>query len=391
MAEISDLTIRLLERKSNTVLADVSNAFRSLTWTERFRRFGTGVLRMRSEDVPTAARTAATTGNLAIFAKREWVDDAGLTHIDVVHGPLTSFKWFDGGFISYRLGFDLVNEIVVLGSGEAAARNVTRRFDATTQAALGLREITFDARQTANLAEREAAGDAELAKRLEVAEEIEAGGDRDAAGPTVDLGFADDLIYFNHRVVDTDGVANIDPGTVLASQYIRTLIASELTAPTLGRRVIDVPATVITPGSEFGTSLMLPVRWPILANAIEDAGVAGGIGVQAPLNEATGQVEFQARPEVDRRVGKPNAALINPEFAQQEYDVRPGDRVTIELYFDDVVLNPDKTFELLCVARTITVKPKGSDTIRLQWGKEKRTNAQIFRAQGQQAEPAKVV
>ena len=171
---------------------------------------------------------------------------------------------------------------------------------------------------------------------------------------------------------------------------MRSLLNSELLTPTLGRRVIDVPATVIVPASEFGTSLTLPVRWPNLADAIDSACVAGGIGVRAVLNEATLQVEYTMIPENDRRVGKPDAALINPEFAQQEYDVRPGDRVTIELYFDDEVLNPDLTFEQLCVARTITITPGKPDKIRLQWGKEARTNADIFRSQQQGAEPAKV-
>lgn len=105
--------------------------------------------------------------------------------------------------------------------------------------------------------------------------------------------FHDNLIYLNDRVVNTDGVASVDPGNITAIAYIRSLLNSELLSPTDGGRAIDIPATLY--GASAGGNLLdLPVRWIGLAEAVESACVAGEVGIKAVLAGRT--VRYSVEP-----------------------------------------------------------------------------------------------
>ena len=62
----SEVTVRLLERKSNTIIEDITPMVRFVTFTEKLRKAGFGKLEVLSEDLSADSRTAIITGNASI-------------------------------------------------------------------------------------------------------------------------------------------------------------------------------------------------------------------------------------------------------------------------------------------------------------------------------------
>lgn len=379
----SRTTVRILERRSNRLIADLSGVFRSLHWTERFRRFGTGSFRVGAEDLPREAVVAIVQGNGAVHVVREWdeLTPSGdvIPHVDEVFGPVLSATVRDGNFTVVKTDFSgLRNEIVVLGANEADLRDVTRRFDTTSQSALGLRELVIDARHLSTTAEYEAKGDSELAEKLQPQRELTSGGDS-GSGYEWELSFADNLVYLQWRHVDTDGEVNIDPGVVSAGEYIRSLLDSELLAPSISRRTIDVPA-VKAGQTVVGGTVDLPVRWVNLADVVRQACIDGDVGIRSTVNSLK-QIEYLVVPVRLRTSGGADAVIWNRENLQREFDVRPGDKITVTEYFREDSVSPDLgPIDILCVARTITVNPNESDSVRLEMGTEIPTDASLLMA-----------
>lgn len=386
-------TVRILERKSNRTLADVSGVFRSAQWTGRWRRSGTARLAIAADDLPRAALAAVVSGNAAVFIAYEWEEarpsGASVIHSDVFTGPLLSATVRDGDFLRTKIDYAGVrNEIVVLGAGEAAARDVTRRWNTASQSAIGLRELALDARNLSTTAQYEARGDAELAKRLAPARSQAAGGQA-AGGYEWELWFADNLRYPAWRVVDTDAQANIDPGTVKAGEYIGQLLEDNLIAPALSRRQIDVPAVIATP--EDTVTVDLPVRWPLLLDAIEQACIAADCGIVATLDSSE-RISYQVRRVRNRTSGTAQAVIWNRENMQREWDVLPGDRVTVEEYLREDSDVPDiGPYASLCVARTVTVTPDAVDVVKLEFDEELPTEADLFKALDRRTEAARFI
>lgn len=119
--------------------------------------------------------------------------------------------------------------------------------------------------------------------------------------------FHDNLIYLRDKVVNADGVADVDPGNVTCVEYCRSLINSELLSPTDGTRAIDIPAQLggLTAG---GSVVDLPTRWTNLADMVERALVDGSCFIEAPLihNAGTPVVEFRISQVIDQTAGSGN-------------------------------------------------------------------------------------
>ncbi len=368
--ESSEIIVRLLERKSNRTVAELSS-WQSVKWTERWRRPGHGSIKVLADDVPAAAIQLLTADNLALQIFREWYgqksDGTELKFVDEVAGPINSYVYETGD------------------------------------------------------------------------------------GNSITLKFADNLTYMADRTINTDGVANVDPGNVTAIEYVRSLLSSELIAPSDSDRAIDVPA-VLAGLSAGGSVVDLPVRWQQLSDAIEQACIAGEIGVRTRIN-GLGQIEFSALPVRDRTTGNANAVVIsarnegaalkfaqdsrrvrnrvyvlgenegsarevetvtdstfttgdrlremvvdarnlktsaeyqaraNTELAQRreslrtidvteasrEFNIQPGDKVTISEWFRRDSIGPDIVVDVLCLARTVSLSPGVVDKVRLEIGSE---------------------
>jgi len=355
------------------MIADLDQ-FIDLDWTEKWRRHGAFQLRLDANTVPADVLPFITTGNAALHAIREWErprEDGTVEKVsDEVHGP-----------------------------------------------------ILFH--------------------------------DLDADQELWDLRGNDDKIWTAWRFVDTDTFDRIDLGSITAIAYIRAMLNSELIAPSLAIRQIDIP--VVLAGSTVGGALVdLPVRWKRLDDVIESACLLGDVGFQSVLDGTT--VEFSALLSKDRTTGGIDTVIMNKDNtdaivrsrtdyrgvrnrivvlgqgtgsgrtvvtrsdaasqsllgtrehvvdarhvndtpglndrgdtelaervdtadtlevlgAERTFDVRPGDRITVEEYARADSTSPDiGPLDVLCVARTIRLSPNSEDAVRLQVGAEQPTS-----------------
>lgn len=367
--ESSSVTLRIMERRSARVIADLDQ-FISCQWTERWRKHGSGQLKINAEDLKTEAVSRIVNGDAAVHIVREWQRPRDNGSIDIisdeVHGPI----------LFYELDTDQ---------------------------------------------------------------------------GTWDLRFNDDRIYTAWRYIDTDAADSVDLGSVTAIEYIRSMLNSELLAPSVAARQIDVYAALA--GATVGGGLVdLPVRWKRLDDIIEQACYLGDVGFVTKLNGST--VEFSAQLPTERTVGGVNAVVMNRDNAQaiirarsdfrgvrnritalgqgegaaravvtrsntasitalgarehvidardiddtaglnargdaelqeriapantleilgadRTFDVRPGHRITVEEYARTDSTSPDiGPVDILCVARTISLATNSEDGVRLQVGSE---------------------
>jgi hypothetical protein len=135
----------------------------------------------------------------------------------------------------------------------------------------------------------------------------------------------DNLVYLNDRVVNTDGVAHVDVGSVPAAEYIRTHLNNQLLAPTDGDRAIDIPAELAGAPSVGGT-VNRPVRWQQLDAVVEQACIIGAVGVRATLSGKT--VQFSVVANLDRTAGSgagvgPVSKALTGSDLQVTYNHRP--------------------------------------------------------------------
>lgn len=390
--EASNCVVRALERKSNRLVAEL-DSWESLEFTTKLRRVGYGKLGILADDLPAEAIALLAQERLTLQVTREW------------HRT-------DGYGVESRISEEYV--------GPAGAFEWTARGD-----------------------------------------------------PMFSISFTDNLIYLAERAVDTDGVEYVDPGNVSAVEYVRTLLNSELLTPTDTARAIDVPAT-LAGLSVGGGTVDLPVRWKSLGDAIEQACIAGDIGVRAPVNSDR-QIAFEAFLVRDRTSGSSNAVILSAENtgsfirymqdargvknrvyvlganeaasrdvrvvtaagfvvgdrlreiivdarhlsttdeydahgeavlaergetqrtvevteADREFDIRVGDRVTLEERLRSDSAHPEiGPVDVLCLGRTVRVKPGQMDSVTIEIGSEAPTTASILRASRISTEQARFV
>ena len=375
----SEVTVRLLERKSNTIIEDITPMVRFVTFTEKLRKAGFGKLEVLSEDLSADSRTAIITGNASIQVIRETVevrpDGENQTYTDEFSGPITIARLKDGDFLNQKLDFTTVrNEIVVLGDNTGASRSITRVANTTSQNSLGLRERLVDGRNTSTSAERTALGNATLTESLDVARVITAGG-RSRGNLVFEIAFADNKIYMNYRHIGCTGVATIDPGNVKAGNYIRSILNDNLITPQSAshdngaNRQIDVPAVIGTYDG-VGNDVDVPLRWNNLSSAVEQACYLGDVGVSASINSSN-QIEYTIIPHNDRTSGTSNGVVWNRDNSEASWDVRVGDKITVEEYLTATSSNPElEPEDFVCVGRTINMQRGREDVVNLEIGGE---------------------
>ena len=375
----SEITVRLLERKSNRIIEDITPMVRFVNFTEKLRKPGFGKLEVLSEDLSVDSRAAIITGNASIQVIRETVEvrpnGENETYTDEFSGPITIARLKDGDFINQKLDFTTVrNEIVVLGNNTGASRAITRITNTASQTTLGIREKLVDGRNTSTSAERTALGNAVITESLDVARVITAGG-RSRGNLIFEIAFADNKVYLNYRHIGCTGVATIDPGNVKAGNYIRTVLNDNLIVPQSAghdngsNRQIDVPAVIGTYDG-VGNDVDMPLRWNNLGSAIEQACYLGEVGIASTINSSN-QIEYTVIPHNDRTSGTSNGVVWNRDNSEASWDVKVGDKITVEEYLTATSSNPEiEPDDFVCVGRTVNMQRGREDRVSLEIGGE---------------------
>tara|TARA_R110002020_G_scaffold34640_2_gene105181 strand:+ start:887 stop:2140 length:1254 start_codon:yes stop_codon:yes gene_type:complete len=376
----SELTVQILERKSNAPIEDISPLVLQVKFTERWRNFGFGSLTIRSEDLSAESTEFILNGNASVRIIREKVDvltTGDVTNTDTFTGPITKASLMDGNFLAQDLNFSTVaNEIIVLGNNTGSSRNVTRVSNTSSQASIGCRELIVDARPTTTSAERTARGNAVLDEVSDFSRQVRAGG-VSTGRFTWRLEFADNLVYLKYRHIGTSGVAKIDPGNVAAGNYIRSVLNDNLIIPQSAshddgaNRQIDVPAVIGTYDG-IGETLDLPVRWNNLSTVVRTACISGEVGVRPSVNTAN-QIEYNVNAINDRTSGTTNAVIYNRDNADASFNIQVGDKITLEEYIFESSTTPEiGPIAQLVTAREIIMERGREDFVKLQMGGENR-------------------
>ena len=383
----SELTIQILERKSNRPVEDITPHVQATQITERFRTFGTGSIQIRSEDISAESTALILNGNAAIKVIRDSIvvlSTGETTFTDTITGPITRATISDGDYIQQTLDFHTVsNEVIVLGNNTGASRNITRVRDTSSQSKIGCREAIVDARQTTTSAERTARGNNTLADMGEFERVITAGGTSQGAFTWL-LEFSDNLVYLSYRHIGCTGVANVDPGNVSAGNYIRSILNDNLIIPQSAsndnnaERQIDVPAVVGT-FDGIGSTIDLPVRWNNVANVIREACISGSVGLRASVNDSN-QIQYDVVTINDRTSGTTNAVIYNRDNADASFNIQVGDKITVEEYiYNDSTVPEIGPVDMLVTGRVINLRRGQTDNIRYQMGGENRTFTDMMR------------
>ena len=383
----SELTIQILERKSNRPVEDITPHVQATQITERFRTFGTGSIQIRSEDISAESTALILSGNAAVKIIRDSIvvlSTGETTYTDTVTGPITRATLSDGDYIQQTLDFHTVsNEVIVLGNNTGASRNITRVRDTSSQSNIGCREAIVDARQTTTSAERTARGNNTLADMGEFERVITAGGTSQGTFTWL-LEFSDNLVYLSYRHIGCTGVANVDPGNVSAGNYIRTILNDNLIIPQSAsndnnaERQIDVPA-VIGAYDGIGSTIDLPVRWNNVANVIREACISGSVGLKASVNDSN-QIQYDVVTINDRTSGTTNAVIYNRDNADASFNIQVGDKITVEEYiYNDSTVPEIGPVDMLVTGRVINLRRGQTDNIGYQMCGENRTFTDMMR------------
>lgn len=383
----SELTIQILERKSNRPVEDITPHVQATQITERFRTFGSGSIQIRSEDISAESTALILSGNAAVKIIRDSIvvlSTGETTYTDTITGPITRATLSDGDYIQQTLDFHTVsNEVIVLGNNTGASRNITRVRDTSSQSNIGCREVIVDARQTTTSAERTARGNNTLADMGEFERVITAGGTSQGTFTWL-LEFSDNLVYLSYRHIGCTGVANVDPGNVSAGNYIRTILNDNLIIPQSAsndnnaERQIDVPA-VIGAYDGIGSTIDLPVRWNNVANVIREACISGSVGLRASVNDSN-QIQYDVVTVNDRTSGTTNAVIYNRDNADASFNIQVGDKITVEEYiYNDSTVPEIGPVDMLVTGRVINLRRGQTDNIRYQMGGENRTFTDMMR------------
>ena len=262
----------------------------------------------------------------------------------------------------------------MLGNNTGASRAITRITNTASQTTLGIREKLVDGRNTSTSAERTALGNAVITESLDVARVITAGG-RSRGNLIFEIAFADNKVYLNYRHIGCTGVATIDPGNVKAGNYIRTVLNDNLIVPQSAghdngsNRQIDVPAVIGTYDG-VGNDVDMPLRWNNLGSAIEQACYLGEVGIASTINSSN-QIEYTVIPHNDRTSGTSNGVVWNRDNSEASWDVKVGDKITVEEYLTATSSNPEiEPDDFVCVGRTVNMQRGREDRVSLEIGGE---------------------
>lgn len=232
--------IRLRDRKTHQT-SHVIEDYRGANWRERFHGFGTGRITFEEGQIGADELRLIASGEAEIDIRRTWTRADGSQGADGFLGLVANFE----GAYDARNKFNrdltaLANEIVVLGQGEGAARQVVRVYDEESQRAFGLKERVFDRRDTGSLDELEEFGRGKLGILKAAAVERQSNGQPSRSWRTFTVSLRDPLSYLHDRFIDTTGIEAVDYASgssrLAGGRALRRALWRELGEPATARR-----------------------------------------------------------------------------------------------------------------------------------------------------------
>ena len=384
------LQVLLRDRRTWRPIA-ILERWSAVRFTERWREPGEGMITILADDLPPEADAALVTGAAAVDVTVRDVDDFGEAIVDGMVGPVTAVTLADGDFVRLHLPFAQIrNEIAAEGkeaaAGLPATRPARRVFSAASQAAYGCREEYVDARQADTPADLTGVAAIRLAERVGLDLEATAGGEISGRGFTVQIAFTDALGILRARHVDATGVAAVqNPGTT-AGAYIAGLLEDNLLAPAIGRRAADFAAGLRAGASAVGEAVHLPLRWPTLADAVRDIGIAGLVGLRATLEGDA--IEYRVTALRDRTAATGDRTAVVTNVVDVRHRIEPGDLVTVAPWIRRDAAGPAVELTQVCSARTFAAAPGQPLTIRPTLG-EPASIARLLLAESRRNQPAR--
>ena len=389
------ILFRLRSRKSHNIVSYLEQGIQEFSWQERWRGPGTATLMLDANSVPDDVLAHLAGGDGGFECRRIWHDRHGDQHVDQFFGYTVRLRVIDSTAFVYSHDTSAVsNEIIVLGEGDGAAREVTRVHSLTSQALYGVREQTLDKRQLLTAAERQEWGNAKLIETIAPATQLSVEPQRSqssrAQRPRIQVELKDALGYLDDRVTDAQGVGVILGGEMAAADYIEALLNRELLTPTLARRTVDSVIALLAAAGP-GNNVTLPVRWERLTTAIRYACALGHVGIVYAYDQEAHRITYQVRPINDRTTGRERAILSRP-FADQEFDIRPGDLVEGAIWLGEDAKRPAiGPVNTLCVSRQVQIRPGQETIVAPEFGAEAIGLGRLFAAIDERARASQSV
>ena len=124
------------------------------------------------------------------------------------------------------------------------------------------------------------------------------------------------------------------------------------------------------------------MRWRRLSDVVKTLLILGGVGLTYTFDrEPPATLRYEVRAIRDRTAG-PDRVILSEVLADQDYDVRPGDRVTLEGYFRSESVVPELApTDLLCLGRSVKLRPGRPSEIFADVGSADPDLAAVLKAQ----------
>lgn len=255
------------------------------------------------------------------------------------------------GDITYHL-HDLPNEMIARGEGQGEDQVIVRTADTYAQA----RYAFFESQNWQN-----STMDTGLLEWKNQDKLVEYERERRTSELDIRLGIGlhdvsltllDHLGYVNRRMVDTTGLAERYGQVIAAATMLQELYQSEMIAPTLARRRIDIEATADVADFASTETVRERIRWERLNNVAATVAERADLTLTTALRDrmdGTRYVAFGCEESVDRRGDKPP---VTEMLAGEYVDVRIGEILDRDAWLNaQTERDPFDSFPMICVRR----------------------------------------
>ena len=260
------------------------------------------------------------------------------------------------GAITYHL-HDIPNEVIGRGGGQQELQLIVRTGDTFAQNDFAFHEIENWQTSVTNSDVLAWKNQDKLLEYERARRTFDSDLRLDAGLYDVSLTLLDQLGYVNRRVVDTGGVASLYGSSISAAAQLQGLYQSEMIAPSLARRTIDVAASANVADFTSVESVRESVRWERLNTVAEAIARRADLTLTASLETVSGvpTIVYGCAPSSDRRTtGRP----ITEQLAGEHLDAQIGDVLTRVAWLDaQTQSEPVDEFPVVCTRREFSRQP----------------------------------
>ena len=341
----------------------------SYTMTKQWHATGSGRIVLPVQHLPNNVLNALIKGTAEVRMYIESLDKNGAVQTEDFIGlpDRVSIQYAVDNVVTHNV-FNRKNFIIILGGGNnTESRIVDRIVNASSIADVGVNERKLDQRQSAYSASTINSGLAEINKtsRRSIAVSVADDTGSENAG-MVTVHMRDPKVYFDRRVIRSDGVRYTNYGGATAGEYIYNLIQNEVLTTHGQRPAID--ASIRIQNQQIGQFVSREQTWENLGQAIRDSLEISKLGMRYALVD--GAIEYEVHTIRDRTFGE-NKLIVNNVFIERN-DIQPGDLVLYEGWIEGRSEPYLDATPLPCSSRTISVSENGKISITTPLGQEDR-------------------